>query len=94
MDEPVAPATVKKLVLVAISAAGKLGFSGHARVEMANDDLTEVDVVNVLRGGKPHPGEFENGSWRYKVSTSRIEVVVTFRSVTWAVVVTAWRRKR
>ncbi len=58
---------------------------------MAKDGLAEVDVVNVLRGGVVEPGEWENGSWRYRVWTSRIAVVLAFRSETMLVVVTAWR---
>ncbi len=58
---------------------------------MAKDGLAEIDVVNVLRGGVVEPGEWENGSWRYRVRTSRIAVVAAFRSETMLVVVTAWR---
>jgi hypothetical protein len=50
-----------------------------------------VDIVNVLRGGTVLPGEFERGSWRYQVLTSRIFAVIAFRSSEELVVVTAWR---
>jgi hypothetical protein len=53
--------------------------------------LTMVDVTNVLRGGVVDPAEFENGSWRYRVRTARIAVIVAFRSETELRVVTAWR---
>jgi hypothetical protein len=56
--------------------------------------LTAVDATNVLRGGVVEPGEFENGSWRYRIRTQRIYVVVSFRSETELRVVTAWRWKR
>jgi hypothetical protein len=58
------------------------------------DDLTTVDCENVLRGGVVRPGEFEHGTWRYRVETSRITVVVAFRSEGELVVVTAWRSGR
>jgi hypothetical protein len=53
-----------------------------------------VDVVNVLRGGVVEPGEFERGSWRYRVHTVRIWVVIAFNSETELVIVTAWRERR
>jgi hypothetical protein len=53
--------------------------------------LTMVDVTNVLRGGVVDPAEFENGSWRHRVRTARIAVIVAFRSETELRVVTAWR---
>ena len=74
-----------------ILASGILTFSGHAKNEMAKDNLTEVDVRNTLKGGRPQAGEFENRSWRYGILTSKIGVVIAFRAETWAVVVTAWR---
>lgn len=70
---------------------GRVSFSSHALEEMADDDLTTVDCVNVLRGGIVEPGELERGSWRYRVRTARICVVVAFRPDEELVVVTAWR---
>jgi uncharacterized protein DUF4258 len=93
LAEPLDPAVVRRL-LRAILPAGDLVFSRHALDEMRKDDLTAPDVVNVLRGGAVQPGEFENGSWRYRVMTQRIAAVVAFRTETRAVVVTAWRIKR
>jgi hypothetical protein len=67
---------------------------------MDKDGLSDVDVVNVLRGGVVRPAEFENGSWRYRVETQRITVVVAFdpdpdeaetEDEIELVVVTAWR---
>lgn len=58
---------------------------------MSKDKLTMVDVTNVLRSGVIDPAEFENGSWRYRVRTGRIAVVIAFRSETELRVVTAWR---
>jgi hypothetical protein len=48
--------------------------------------LTTVDAVNMLRGGIVEPGEFENGSWLYRVRTARMCVVVAELRI-----VTAWR---
>jgi len=68
--------------------------SRHALVEMEKDDLTLVDCVNVLRGGFPDPAEWENGSWRYRVRTPRMCVVIAFRSEQELVIVTTWRERQ
>jgi hypothetical protein len=60
---------------------------------MEKDGLTMVDCINVLRGGWVEPGERERGSWRYRVRTARICVVVAFRSESKLAIVTAWRER-
>jgi hypothetical protein len=45
---------------------------------MDQDGLTDVDAVNVLRGGVVREAEWENGSWRHRVETPRMAFVVTF----------------
>ncbi len=92
LREPLEPGAAKRLIRKIIQL-GTVSFSKHALEEMANDDLTTVDCVNVLRGGVVGPGELEHGSWRYRVSTARMCVVVAFRSEEDLVVVTAWRTK-
>ena len=93
MDEPLSRADARRLIREII-ADGTVYFSNHARDEMANDNLAEIDCVNVLRGGVVDEGEWENGSWRYRVRTQRITVVVAFGSELELVVVTAWRMNR
>jgi hypothetical protein len=90
MDEPLAPDAAKQLIRE-ILRAGRFIYSKHAKEELLVDRLTTVDCENVLRGGVVRPGEFEHGSWRYRVETSQITVVVVFRSEHELVVVTAWR---
>jgi hypothetical protein len=90
LREPLSPPAARKLIR-AILADGAVNFSKHARDEMAKDRLAEIDIVNVLRGGIVAPGEWEHGSWRYQVRTSRMVTVVAFRSESMLVVVTAWR---
>ncbi len=89
-QEPLEPGAAKRLIRKIIEL-GTVTFSKHALDEMAKDDLTTVDCVNVLRGGVVQPGELERGSWRYRVTTARMCVVVAFRSEEELVVVTAWR---
>ena len=77
-----------------ILVSGTLTFSGHAKKEMVKDNLTMQDVVNVLRAGVVEPSEFEQGSWRHRVKTNAICVVVVLVSEREAVVVTIWRIRR
>ena len=93
LKEPLDPDRARRLI-GAILEKGSVFFSSHSEEALADDDLSTVDAVNVLRGGKVESPEFERGTWRYRVQTQRIVVVVVFRSETEFVVVTAWRIKR
>jgi hypothetical protein len=92
VKEPLSPPEVRKLLL-RILATGEVRFTSHALAEMAKDGVTTQDVEAVLRGGVVEPGELEKGTWRYRLRAGGVYVVVTFRSETMAVVVTAWRTK-
>jgi hypothetical protein len=61
---------------------------------MENDGITQSDVIRILRAGTIEPAEIERGSWRYRVRTQAAYAVVSFRSESSAVVVTAWRSVR
>jgi hypothetical protein len=61
---------------------------------MEKGKLTTQDVVNVLRTGVVEPSEFEHGSWRHRVKTNNICLVVVLVSELEAVVVTTWRIRR
>lgn len=92
-DNELTQAQARKL-LSYILANGEVVFSGHARREMSKDEMTEQDVINVLRAGQIHePGELERESWRYRCHTNKFCVVVAFESTTMSIVVTAWRKK-
>jgi hypothetical protein len=91
--EPFHPTQAQRLIR-RILEAGTVDFSNHAFAEMAKDALTAVDCTNVLRGGVVEPPEEDSGTWRYRVRTARIYVVVAFRSEMQLVVVTAWRLQR
>lgn len=93
MREPLEPSRARRLIRE-ILEKGSVSFSGHSEKALADDDLSTVDAVNVLRGGVVEPAEFENGSWRYRVRTQRMVVVIVFRSTSEMAVVTAWREKR
>jgi hypothetical protein len=91
--EPLSPPDARRLIHE-ILVAGEVVSSRHAADEMAKDDLTLVDCINVLRSGVVEPAEWEHGTWRYRVHARRISVVVAFRSEARLVVVTAWRAAR
>jgi hypothetical protein len=92
LSEPLNPSDARRLIREIIEN-GNVAFSGHAQEELDKDDLTTTDVLNMLRGGIVEPAEFEGGSWRYRVRTGRMCVVVAFRSETELRIVTAWRFK-
>lgn len=54
------------------------GKGTHARKEMDKDGLSDLDAVNVLRGGVVREAEWENGSWRHRVETPKMVFVATF----------------
>lgn len=91
--EPLHPVRARALIRVLLGA-GQISFSKHSEDEMRQDRLTRDDVINMLRGGTVDPAEYEFGSWRYRVRTARMAVVVAFRSESELRVVTAWRVQR
>jgi hypothetical protein len=91
--EPLTPdaatATIHRII-----RDGQIAWSKHALAELAADNLTTVDAVNVMRAGAVmQAADLERGSWRYRMETRRICVVVAFRGDAELVVVTAWRKK-
>jgi hypothetical protein len=91
LREPLPPSETKKL-LVQILKKGTVTYAQpHALERMAQRNISTLDCVNVLRGGAVAPGEFQNGSWRYRVYTVKMCVVARFESETELEVVTAWR---
>lgn len=90
MDEPLSNQDAQKLVRE-ILKGGTVFFTPHARKAMVDDDLTAVDVENVLGGGWVEMSEYEDRQWRYRVQTNRIAVVVAFETETELTVVTVWR---
>ncbi|MGE4579234.1 MAG: DUF4258 domain-containing protein [Desulfuromonadales bacterium] len=91
--EPLSPPEAKKLIRKILSTGFVTYAQPHAEDRMRQRKITTVDCVNVLRGGVVAEGELENGSWRYRVFTPRMCVVVRFESETELEVVTAWREK-
>ncbi len=73
-------------------------FSRHALEELKADHLTTIDAFNVLKSSGSRiltDGEFINGSYRYRLETKNIMVVIAF----WdkgdgLIVVTAWDKRQ
>lgn len=85
----------KRIQKICSTPEGDIVSSRHAKQELANDDLTIVDARNVLRAGKiTEEAELENGTWRYRVHTERMTVVVAFVSESKLKIITAWRKKK
>jgi len=70
---------------------GEVGFTKHARMEMAEDDMSVADCMNLLRAGIVGAAEWENGEYRYRITTPRMCIVISFQSPTRLTIVTAWR---
>ena len=89
---PLEPAQAKQLVRHVVQHES-VSFSKHALKEMAKDDMHSADCLNVLRGGVYEAPELIDGTWRYRVSTRQICVVISIPDQDRVRVVTAWRFK-
>lgn len=76
----------------------KVSFSAHAIKELANDRLTTVDAINVLKSTDSkifEEGELVNGTYRYRLQTNFIMLVIAFwPDGTGLNVVTAWDKRK
>jgi len=73
-----------------------ISFSCHALEELKNDDLTTVDILNVVKSSDSRilrEPDFEKGSYRYVLETRRMSVVIAFNGKNSFTVVTAWRKR-
>ena len=93
LPEPIRPPEAKKLIRKILSTGFVTYAQPHAEDRMRQRNISTVDCVNVLRGGAVAEGEMENGSWRYRVYTPRMCVVIRFESESILEVVTAWREQ-
>ena len=88
--EPLNPVGAKALIR-RIRESGSIVLSGEARRRMREREVSAVEIDHALRAGVVDPGEYANGSWRYRVRSHQICVVVAFDSAAELVVVTTWR---
>ena len=80
----VAKTQARKLIAEIVNRyPGNVYFSVHAQEEMEKDDLTTVDIWNVLTSPDAiviDEGELINGSYRYRLETRFIMAVVAFHT--------------
>lgn len=95
MKEPFNRNEAKKRIQQ-ICREGTVVFSRHASEELAKDDLTTVDAMNVLRAGRilREPEQDARGAWTYRVQTPQMAVVVAILSESKLRLITAWREKK
>lgn len=92
-------AAARKLVAEIVTKyPANVHFSKHALEEMDNDDLCTPDVWNVLKSSDSRiidEGELEKGSYRYRLETGFIMVVVAFASDGNSLfIVTVWDKRK
>lgn len=72
-------------------------FTTHALNQLEERDLLTTDILNIVKSAdsKIHDGgEFENGSYRYRLETRTILVVISFHPKgERIIIVTSWRKK-
>ena len=93
MNEPLRASEARTLLRTILDQGVVTYAVPHAVQRLRERNLSTVDCENVMRGGIVEEAEWENGAWRHKVRTAKIEVVVQFLSEDEVLVVTAWRRK-
>lgn len=64
--EPFNPQNAKQRIV----QEGVVSWSQHALDELAKDEMTTVDAVNILKGGFVEFSEEVRGTWRYRVKTA------------------------
>ena len=91
MKQPFSKGEAKKR-LRKILNSGFVSYSRpHAIERLEERKLSMLDCENVLRGGIVDEAEYENASWRYRVRTQKIAVIIEFLSEEEILIVTAWR---
>lgn len=89
------PNQARKILTEILNRAGtsKITFSRHCREEMKDDSLTTVDVFNVLKAGRVYDDpEWVHETYRYRVETDTIIVVIAFGHPSYVRCITAWRK--
>ena len=92
MKKPLQPDEAKARIREILSRGRVVYSKPHAMERLQQRDLTMLDCANVLHEGSVDPPYRENGKWRYKVKTAKIEVVIQFLKYDRLMIVTAWRK--
>ncbi len=89
-DELIEREQVRKLIRE-ILRSGEVIFTPHAEEQLEERDLDRADCLSVLRGGWCEFEEFINGTWRYRIVTQKMCVVIAFDSEEALAIITVWR---
>lgn len=95
---PVAPGTppsaasARATIRTAL-ATGNYELWDHLIDRAEQRDMNNLDVISVLRSGAvEEPPDLVHGSWRFRVNTPKMTVVVALTSTNSIAVITAWRK--
>ena len=88
----------KRINEIVTNWPSNLKVSRHAEEELSSERLASSDAVNLLKSPAAKildEGELENGSWRYRLQTANLMLVVAFwpngQGLT---VVTGWDKRK
>ncbi len=89
----------RKLIAKIVHASDdKIRFSNHSIIELRNDGLTSVDALNVLKSTDSkiyQEGEWINGSYRYRLETKNLVIVIGFWDDGSGInIITAWDKRK
>ncbi len=90
MEYQIRPGDARRL-LREILEIGIITYPDYARKRMEQRLVTTIDCENVLWAGKVKHPEWINNAWRYRVVTTKLEVVIEFVSENEIVIVTTMR---
>jgi hypothetical protein len=82
-DKLLKTVALKRIRQIARSDSGSINFTSHAEIRMKERWFSAQDVMNVLCSPSTKiydEPEFENGSYRYRLQTKNMHVVVSFSS--------------
>ena len=82
MGEPFDPETARKYVLTILEGPGMTVFTKRMKNESLANEMTSLDAVNVLRGGKISKFAPASYGWRYQATTRTMTVEFSFRGHT------------
>jgi hypothetical protein len=79
MTEPLGHDAARKCILAIIEGSGMTVFTDRVKNDEAQHDMTSLDLVNVLRGGRIMKGTQTATGWAYRAVTQRMTVEFSFR---------------
>lgn len=91
LNEPLRPQQAKALIRRILEDGSITYLRPHALERMKARRMSTIDCENILLGGVVQEPELENGTWRYKVCTPKMCVVIRFEDENTLRIVTAWR---